>query len=161
MVPLNQEPLLSFRARVIHDHECTQNRIEYQRPKRRPTDESRRKQREDFEIAVSRKIERKDRDFALRSKARSEKLYKIEQRFIKSQELGYNRLNKVKTWMKDEQELFQRQRAIILEDGPPYHGIDQNQWLILFLLSLCAPMWLVVVFIRNIYRKTYDRSFKK
>lgn len=160
MVPLNQEPLLSFRARFIHDRGNTQNRITFQRPKRRPTDESRQKHREAFETAVKRKMERKDRDFALRSKARSEKLYKIEQRFIKSQELGYNRLNKVKTWMKDEQELFQRQQAIILENEPPYHGVDENQWLILFLLALCAPMWLVVVFIRKIHRKTYGSSLE-
>ncbi|KAJ6108036.1 hypothetical protein N7523_009359 [Penicillium sp. IBT 18751x] len=117
MVPLNEESLLSFRDRVFRDHNLEQKEVLYRRVKRKATEEGRQKQKDDYESALIRKQQRKERDIAMRSKHQFEKLGRIHQRFIYSQELGYTRLNKVKLWMKGEQEIFYRQRAEVLKDG--------------------------------------------
>jgi hypothetical protein len=161
MIPLNKEPLLSFRDRVLRDHDFPQRQAIYRRPKGKATEDGRRKQKDDYETALIRKQQRKEQDIAMRSKHRSEKLDRIEQRFIKSQKMGYARLNEVKVRMKEEQELFHRQRAGLLKDGI-FHPTDQdNLLLITIFLSILSPLWLTVVFIYNLYsraRGLYHRA---
>lgn len=157
MVPLNKEPLLLFRDRVLRDHDLEQKRVLYQRPKRKATEEGRGKQKDDYETALIRKQQRKERDIAMRSNHQSEKLDRIKQRFIKSQELGHARINEVKVRMREEQELFYRQRAEILKDGIVHPTAEEKLLLITIILAISSPLWLMVVFIYNIYSRTRGR----
>ncbi|KAJ5080907.1 hypothetical protein N7456_013617 [Penicillium angulare] len=152
MIPLNEERLLSFRDRILHDPDLEQERVFRRRLKRKATEESRRKQKEDFETALVRKQQRKERDIAMRAKHQSEKLDKINQRFIKSQELGYSRLNKIQTWMKEEQRLYHRQRAEILQDGFAY-PTGNEKLLTITVLAISSPLWLTIILIFNICQK--------
>lgn len=157
MVPLNAEPLLSFRDRVLRDHDIDQRRVLDRRKKRKSTEEGRRKQEDDYKTALIRKQQRKERELAIRSNHQSEKLNKIEQRFIKSQELGYARLNQVKVRMREEQEIFYRQRAEILNEGIFHPTVEEKFLFITILLAISSPVWLTVVFIYNIYSRTRGR----
>ncbi|KAJ5659846.1 hypothetical protein N7507_006297 [Penicillium longicatenatum] len=116
MVPLNKAPLLSIRETVLRDHEIQQTRLLPKRPKRKATEESRQKQKDDYETALIRKQQRKEQDIALRSSQRIEKLQKLEKRFKTSQELGCARIKDIEMQMREEQEIFRRQRAEILKD---------------------------------------------
>ncbi|KAJ5665715.1 uncharacterized protein N7477_008163 [Penicillium maclennaniae] len=156
MVPLNEESLLSFRDRVLRDHDFEQKEVLHRRVKRKATEEGRRKQKIDYESALVRKQQRKERDIAMRSKHQSEKLGRIHQRFIKSQELGYTRLNKVKVWMKEERELFYRQRAEVLKDGI-IHPTAEKELLFITILAVSSPLWLTVIFIYDMYNRTRGR----
>ncbi|KAJ5442080.1 hypothetical protein N7445_005087, partial [Penicillium cf. griseofulvum] len=143
IVPLNAGPLISFRDRVLQDHGLERRRELYRRSKRKATEESRRKQKDDYETALIRKQQRKERDIAMRSSRQRKKLDRIEQKFIKSQELGYARLNEVKVQMREEQEIFFRQRAEILTDGM-FHPTVEESLFITFLLAISSPLWLTV-----------------
>lgn len=155
MVPLNEEPLLSFRDRVLHDHDLEQKQVLHRRPKRKATEEGRQKQKDDYETALIRKQQRKERDIAMRSKHQSEKLGRINQRFVKSQQLGYARLNKIKVWMKGEQELFCQRRAEVLKEGIIHPTAEENL-LLITIFAISSPLWLTVIFIYNMYKKTRD-----
>lgn len=157
MVPLNKEPLLSFRDRVLHDDDLEQSRVLYRRPKLKATEEGRQKQKDDYKTALIRKQQRKERDIAMRSNHQSKKLEKLEQRFIKSQELGYARLNEVKVRMREEKEVFYRQRAEILNDGIFHPTVGEKFLFITILLAISSPLWLTVVLIYNIYSRTRGR----
>jgi hypothetical protein len=137
MVPLNTEPLLSFRDRVLRDHDIDQRRVLDRHPKRKSTEETRRKQEDDYKSALIRKQQRKERGLAIRSNHQAKKLNKIEQRFIKSQELGYARLNQVKEQMREEQEIFYRQRAEILKET--FHPTVEKLFFIT-ILALSSPL---------------------
>lgn len=158
MVPLNKEPLLFFRGRVLRDHDLRQRQMLHRNPKCKATEEGRRKQKDDFEAALLRKQQRKDRDIATRSNHQSVKLERLEKKFTRSQELGYNRLNKVKARMREEQELFYRQRAEILKDGLFYPTVEDQTLLITILLAISSPLWLTVMFIYNVYSRTRGSS---
>jgi hypothetical protein len=157
MVPLNDEPLLSFRDRVLRDHDLEQKRALYRRPKRKATEEGRQKQKDDYETALIRKQQRKERDIAMRSNHQSQKLDQITQRFIKAQELGYARLSKVKLRMREEQELFYRQRAEFLKDGIIHPTAEEKLMFITIVLAISSPLWLTVIFVHNIYSRTRGR----
>lgn len=96
MVPLYKEPRLLFRDQFLRNHDLEQKRVFHRRSKDKSAEEGRRKRKGDYKAALFRKQQRNERDIAMRSKHQSEKLDRINQRFIKSQqELGYSRLNKV------------------------------------------------------------------
>ncbi|KAJ5463681.1 hypothetical protein N7475_008625 [Penicillium sp. IBT 31633x] len=157
-VPLNKEPLLSFRDQVLHDHELEQRPVLYQRSKRKATEEGRRKQKDDYATALIRKQKRKERDITMRLDHQSEKLDKLEQRFIKSQELGYARLYKIKTRMREEQELFHWQRAEILNNGMVHPTVEEKVLFITVFLAVSSPLWLTIIFICNLYTRIRGRS---
>jgi hypothetical protein len=157
MVPLNAGPLLSFRGRVLRDHDLEQRRVLYRHPKRKATEEGRRKQKDDYETALIRKQQRKERDIAMRSSHQYKELDRIKQRFIKSQQLGYARINEVKVQMREEEKIFYRRRAEILKDGIFHPTVEEKSLLIMILLATSSPLWLTVVFIYNIYCRTRGR----
>lgn len=81
----------------------------------------------------------------------------MEQRFIKSQELGYARLNEGKVQMREEKEVFHRQRAEILNDGIFHPTVEEKLLFITILVAINSPLWLTVVFIYNICSRTRAR----
>ena len=85
-IPLNEESLLSFRDRILRKQNLQQRQILYERPKHKPTEESRQKHREDMETAFRRKSQRQERDVARRSQQQADKLQKIQKRFTKWKE---------------------------------------------------------------------------
>lgn len=155
MVPLNGESLLHFRDRVLSDRNLEQRQMIYQNPKRKATEEGRRKQKDDYEVAFIKKQQRKERHIAMQFNHQSEKLDSIERKIIKSQELGYARLNEIKERMREEQEQLYRQRAEILKSGV-FHSTE-NLLLITIFLAITSPLWLMVVFIKNIYSRARGR----
>lgn len=158
MIPLNGAPLLPIRENILRDHDVQRKRLLQRRPKRKATEEGRRKQKDDYEAALIRKQHRRERDIAMRSNHIIVKLQKLEQRFIQSQELGYAQLNQVKMRMRDEQDLFHRQRANILKDGMLYPIGDEKSWLITIFLAISSPLWLTGVLMYNLYSRTQGRS---
>lgn len=158
MVPLNEEPLLSFRDRILRDHDLQQRLVLYRRPKQKATEESRQRQKDDYEAARIRKQQRRERDVAMRSKHQSEKLHRIEQRFLEAQELGYAQLNRVKVRMREQEEFFLRERAEILKDGMLHSTVDEEPFLITIILAISSPLWLTAVFIYTLQNRTCGRS---
>jgi hypothetical protein len=154
MISLNKEPMLSFRDRVLCDYDLQQRQAIHRRSKRKATEDGRQKQKDDYETALIRKQQRKERDIEMRSKHQSKKLDKIEKRFIKSQKRGNARLSEVKVRMEEEQRLFHQQRAEILKDGifPP---TDENLLLITVFLSITSPLWLTAVFLYSLYSRAW------
>jgi hypothetical protein len=53
MVPLNEEPLLSFRDRILRDHDLQQRLVLYRRPKQKATERNDRTKdkKDDYEAA--------------------------------------------------------------------------------------------------------------
>jgi hypothetical protein len=94
----------------------------------------------------------------MRSNHQSEKLHRIEQRFLEAQELGYAQLNKVKVRMREQEEFYLRERAEILKDGMLHSTVDEEPFLITILLAISSPLWLTVVFIYTLQSRTCGRS---
>jgi hypothetical protein len=157
MIPLNKDPLPSFRETVLRGHEIQQTRLLPKRPKRKATEESRQKQKDDYEIALIRKQQRKEQDIALRSSHRIEKLRKLEKRFKTSQELGCARIKDIEMQMREEQEIFRRRRAEILKDKISETETDVDH-LSTILITTSSPLWISAMLIYNLYTQTCGRS---
>lgn len=155
MVPLNEEPLLSLRQRVLRDHDITQSRLIQRHPKSIATEESRQKQKDDYEAAATRRRQRQERHMAVQSNHLTEKLQKLEQRFNRSQELRLAQINVLKEQMRTEQEIFHRQRTEIFQKGilQPFSG--EEIFSITVFLAISSPLWMPGVVIYNLYNKYY------
>lgn len=158
MVPLNGDPLLSIRETILRDHDSEQMRLLYRRPKRRATEESRQKQKNDYEAALIRKQQRKERDIALRSSHLAEKCRRLEQRFKKSQELGRAQMKQIEMRMREEQRIFNRQRAEILKDGILHSSPDPKPLLIAIFVTISSPFWVVGLAMYNLYTRGPGQS---
>ncbi|KAJ5793186.1 uncharacterized protein N7503_009164 [Penicillium pulvis] len=183
MIPLNGDPLLSIREKILRDHDSQQMRLLYKRPKRKATEEGRQKQKDDHEAALIRKQQRKERDIALRSSHVAEKCRRLEQRFkelqelnraqmkdIKmrvreeeqrvkeSQELGRAQIINIETRMREEQKMFNWQRAEILKDGVLHSSPDPKPLLIAIFVTISSPFWIVGLVMYNLYNRGPDHS---
>lgn len=157
MVPisLNEVSLLSVRQKVLRDHEIVQNRLLRHRPRRLATEESRRKQKDDYEVAVIRRRLRQERDIAIRSNHLIEKLQKLEQRHHRSQELYSAQLSVVRGRMRQEQETFHRQRAEIFKKGIVQPTNYEQNLLIIVVLAISSPLWIPGVLVYHLYNRAY------
>lgn len=152
-IPLNGEPLLSLRQRVLRDYDITQSKLTYRRSRSIATDESRQKQKDDFEAAVTRRIQRQERHIALQSKNLTEKLQKLEQGFLRSQKLRFAQINVVKERIRTEEECFYRQKSEILQKGAlqPISGKETLSMTVF--LAITSPLWILGMIIYHLYHK--------
>lgn len=157
-IPLNEESLLSFRDRILRRENLQQRQILYGRPKHKATEASRQKHREDKETALRRKSQRRERDVAIRSQYQADKLQRIQQKFIERKEWECAQLNQIKRRMREEEELFQRQRAEILRENLVHLSVEEKIPPMLVLLALSSPIWLTGVLIYDICRKIRARA---
>ncbi|KAJ5541654.1 hypothetical protein N7494_006730 [Penicillium frequentans] len=158
MVPLNGDSLLSIRETILRDHDSEQMRLLYKRPKRKATEEGRQKQKDDYEAALIRKQQRKERDITLRSSHLAEKRRRLEQRFKESQELGRAQKKDIDMRMIEEQKIFNRQRAEILKDGMLHSSPDPKPLIIAIFVTISSPFWIVGLAMYNLYTRGAYRS---
>ncbi|KAJ6007350.1 hypothetical protein N7540_011326 [Penicillium herquei] len=154
-VPLNGGSLLSLRQRVLRDHDITQQKLIYRRPRNIATEESRQKQKDNYEAAVARRRQRQERHMAVQSSCLTEKLQKLEQRFNRSQELRSTQINVVKEHMRIEQEIFHRQRTEILQKGVLQPVSGKETLLTTVFLAISSPLWIPGVLIYYLYKRHY------
>ncbi|RAL07897.1 uncharacterized protein BO97DRAFT_377519 [Aspergillus homomorphus CBS 101889] len=154
-VPLNDESLLSIRQRVLRDHDSIQEGLLHRRPKHKATEESRQKQKDDYEAAITRRRQKQERHMALQSHSLTEKLQKLEERFDRSQELSYTKLNVIKERMGAEKEIFHRMRTEILKRGVLQPAGDEPTLFMTILLAISSPLWIPCVLIYHLYSRSY------
>jgi hypothetical protein len=53
--------------------------------------------------------------------------------------------------MREEQDLFYRQRVEILKDGIVHPNAEEKLLFITIILAISSPLWLTTVFMYNIY----------
>lgn len=157
MVPLNGEPLLHFRQRALQEHDKNHSKLIDRRPKSKATEESRQKQRDAYEAAVTRRRQRQERHLAVQSNHLTEKLQKLEQRFNRSRELRFAQINVVKEQMRTEQEIFHRQKTEILQKGllQPVSDEEVFKLPMTVFLAISSPLWIPGVMIYYIYNKCH------
>jgi hypothetical protein len=59
--------------------------------------------------------------------------------------------------MREEQEAFHRQRAEMLKDGTGRHTVEEEMLFYTILLAITSPLWLMILFINNIYCRARGR----
>lgn len=155
---LNEESLLSFHEQILRKQNLQQGQILYKRPKHKATEESWQKHREDMETTLRQKSQRWEWDVARRSQVQADKLQRIQKRFTKWKEWECAQLNKIKRRMREEEELFQHQRAEILKERLLHLSVDEKILLMLALLAISSPIWLMAVLIYSIHRKIRARA---
>ncbi|RAK71491.1 uncharacterized protein BO72DRAFT_501839 [Aspergillus fijiensis CBS 313.89] len=152
-IPLNEESLLLLRQRALQDHDISQKGLLYRRPKRKATEESRKKQRDDYEAAVTRRRQKQERDLAMRSSHLTRKLQNLEQRFRMSRELRSAQINVLADRMRAEQEMFHRQREEILQSGLLQPAGHEPILLITIFLAVSSPLWIPGALIYHMYNR--------
>lgn len=159
-VPLNEDSLLSFRERILreHDNNLSLLHIPNRRRKCKSTEESRKKQEEDYNAAYIRKQQRIERNLAVQSEHLLLKLRKLEQNFEKNQMFGYAQINKIKLRMRKEEEIFHYQRSKLLRNAVLPQDTFKESFLTLVLLAICSPLWIPFTLVYNLYERYRDHA---
>ena len=83
------------------------------------------------------------------------KLRNLEHKHKKNQELHFAQINKIKLRMRENEEVFQDQRSILLKNVVSKEYPLQESFLIL-VLAICSPLWIPLVLIHNLYKRYVD-----
>jgi hypothetical protein len=157
-VPLNEEELLSFRERTLHEHINRLSLVPNQYRNHKSTEISRKKQEDDYRAAYLRKQRNIEQNLVVQSNHSLIKLRKLEHNFDKNQQLCFAKMNKIKLRMRRDEEIFQYQRSNLLKNVVSHEGTFQESFLILVILAICSPLWIPLALIHNLYGRYQDHA---